>query len=74
MKNLPRSQALIIINEILEEDVTDKFNEQAENAGEHGDPSFVVTNSRGESVEVFVDWNKEEDILSYSINEEFKSE
>ena len=74
MKNLPRSQAIKIINEILEEDVTDKFNEQVENAGEHGDPSFVVTNSRGESVEVFVDWNKEEDILSYSINEDLKSE
>ncbi|RDW17767.1 hypothetical protein [Oceanobacillus chungangensis] len=74
MKNLPLSQAIKLINVILEEDVTNKFNEQAENAGEHGDPSFVVTNSRGESVEVFVDWNKEEDVLSYSINEDFKSE
>ncbi|AXI09288.1 hypothetical protein CUC15_10285 [Oceanobacillus zhaokaii] len=70
MKNLPRSEAIKIVNVILEEDVTDKFKEQAENAGEHGDPSFVVTNSHGESVEVFVDWNKEEDILSYSINED----
>ncbi|MGJ9460274.1 hypothetical protein [Oceanobacillus sp. CF4.6] len=74
MKNLPRSQAIEIINEFLEEDVSEIFNEQAKNAGEHGDPSFVVTNSKGESVEVFIDWNEEEDILSYSVNEDFKSE
>lgn len=42
--------------------------------GEHGYPSFLVTSSRGESVEVLLDWNKEEDILSYSINEDFNSE
>ncbi|WP_067728877.1 hypothetical protein [Oceanobacillus damuensis] len=68
MKNLPRSRAIEIINEFLEEDVSEIFNEQADNAGEHCDPSFVVTNIKGESVQVFVDWNEEEDILSYSIN------
>ncbi|PAE27930.1 hypothetical protein CHI07_17195 [Paenibacillus sp. 7884-2] len=74
MKNLTRDQAIERLNLLLHEDVADILNEQVKNAGEHGDPSFLVTNSRGKSVEVFLDWNKEEDILSYSINEDFNSE
>jgi hypothetical protein len=68
MQNLHKDQAIKIVNEILEEDVSNKFNQLAENAGEKGDPNFVVTNRKGETVEVFLDF------LSYSINQDFKSE
>lgn len=71
---MTKEQIIERLIELLGEDITAKFNEQAENAGEHGDPSFVVTNSKRESVKVFVDWNEEEAILSYSLNEDFKLE
>lgn len=74
MKNLTREQALGIVNDVLKEDLDKSFNQQVINAGERGEPSFMLTNSKGESVEVFVDWNKEEDVLSYTINEDFKAE
>lgn len=74
MKNLTRDNAIVILNGLLEENVIEKFNEQEENAIEHGDPGFIVTNKKGESVEVLIDWNEEEAILSYSINEDYNAE
>ncbi|MFD1607437.1 hypothetical protein [Oceanobacillus luteolus] len=74
MKNLTREQAIQFVNDLFKEDLSSAFNEQADQAGENGDPSFVVKNSKGDEVEVFVDWNKEEDILSYAINEDNQSE
>ncbi|RLL46619.1 hypothetical protein D8M04_05280 [Oceanobacillus piezotolerans] len=74
MDNLTREQTLDMLNDLLEEDVSSKFNEQLQYVGEHGEPSFVVANNEGKSVEVFVDWNKEADLLSFSINEDYTSE
>lgn len=59
MKNLTREQAIEMVNDLLKEDLTNKFNEQADNAGEHGDPIFVVSKSQGNT---------------YAINEDFNSE
>ncbi|MFD2045386.1 hypothetical protein ACFSTA_17010 [Ornithinibacillus salinisoli] len=74
MRNLKREQAIELLNDLFGENVKEKFEEQVKNAGEHGNPSFVINNAEGKMVEVKVDWDKEADVLSYSINEDYTSD
>ena len=67
MNNLSHKQVINHLNKLLGEDVTSAFEEQLQNAGEHGYPSFSVENSKGKEIQVMVDWDKEADVLSYSI-------
>ncbi|SHG51581.1 hypothetical protein [Ornithinibacillus halophilus] len=69
MDNLSHEQAIILLNELLNEDVKEIFEEELKNAGEHGDPVFQVTNSEGMKVNVEVEWNQEGDYLVYAIRE-----
>ncbi|WP_156288507.1 hypothetical protein [Oceanobacillus salinisoli] len=69
MKNLTREQAIERLQEILGENVREKFEKEEKNAGEHGDPNFAISNNEGTTVEVYIDWNKEEDLLSYSLED-----
>ncbi|WP_042148701.1 hypothetical protein [Paucisalibacillus sp. EB02] len=68
MNNLNQEQTIQQLNDLLGEDVTQIFEEQLKIAGEHGDPSFVVKNSKGEEIHVSVEWDKEADVLHYSIH------
>ena len=70
MQNLSHEQVIEKLTKILHEDITDSFEEQLENAGDHGYPSFLVKNSKGREVQIKVDWDKEADILSFSIDSE----
>ncbi|WP_249870078.1 hypothetical protein [Oceanobacillus saliphilus] len=73
MEYLTREQAIEKLNDLLEDDVKENFMEQEKNAGEHGDPTFVVSNRKGFSAEVGIDWNKEADLLIYTIQEDLQS-
>ncbi|MFD1038622.1 hypothetical protein ACFQ3N_09480 [Virgibacillus byunsanensis] len=74
MKDLTNEQAIEILNELFGENIKPKFYTQLENAGKHGDNSFVISNSEDTNVEVLVEWNNEKDVLVYSINEDYESE
>ncbi|WP_010098775.1 hypothetical protein [Ornithinibacillus scapharcae] len=69
MLNLSHEEVIKELKEILKEDITNRFEEELSNAGEHGEPSFMVENREGKAVEVFVEWDKEADQLFYSIEE-----
>lgn len=68
MMNLSHEEVIKQLKDILKEDITRTFKEQLSLAGEHGEPSFIVENSEGKAIEVFVEWDKEADQLFYSIN------
>lgn len=70
MNHLNQEQTIHQLNELLGEDVTNLFEEGLKNAGEHGHPSFVVKNSKGAEIQVSVEWDKEADVLYYSIHSE----
>ncbi|WP_026905846.1 hypothetical protein [Paucisalibacillus globulus] len=70
MHNLSHNQAIEKVNELLGEDLRYNFEEQLETAGDHGYPSFLVKNSKGKEVQIMVDWDKEADILSFTIGSE----
>ncbi|SET10667.1 hypothetical protein SAMN05216389_105188 [Oceanobacillus limi] len=74
MDNLDQEQVINMLNTLLGEDIREEFETQLKEAGEHGNPSFIVANSGGSTAEVFVEWNKEGDYLSYSINEDYQAE
>jgi hypothetical protein len=67
MDKLTHEEVIKQLNEILHEDVTKAFEEQLENAGEHGHPNFSVSNNEGKTVEIGVEWDKEADQLYFSI-------
>ncbi|WP_047985999.1 hypothetical protein [Ornithinibacillus californiensis] len=68
MEKLTHEEMIKRLNELLDEDVTKPFEEQLENAGEHGHPSFAVSNSEGKTVEIGVEWDKEADQLYFTID------
>jgi hypothetical protein len=70
MTNLNQEQAVKQLNELLGEDVTRTFEEQLQIAGEHGNPNFIVKNSKGTEVLVSVEWDKEADVLHYLVHQE----
>ncbi|WP_067729631.1 hypothetical protein [Oceanobacillus damuensis] len=74
MKNLTREQAIEKLNNLLEDEVQANFMEQEKKAGEHGDSTFLVSNRKGFTAEVEIDWNKEADLLTYSITENGEEE
>ncbi|MUK88491.1 hypothetical protein GMD78_08810 [Ornithinibacillus sp. L9] len=74
MRNLKHEQAIELLTNLLGENVEEEFAEQVKNAGEHGNPSFIISNQEGNTVEVMVDWLKEADELVYTINEDYASE
>ncbi|MEN2465095.1 hypothetical protein [Ornithinibacillus sp. JPR2-1] len=67
MKKHSHDQIIKELNELLNEDVTNAFEEQLKDAGEHGIPSFIISNQEGKEIEVAVEWDKEADQLYYKI-------
>lgn len=59
------------ISEILGEDISAQFEEQEEIAGISGNSQFLVNNSKGLAVQVEMDFDEENDVLTYSINVEW---
>ncbi|MFC2949897.1 hypothetical protein [Virgibacillus sediminis] len=68
-QHLSREEALKKLNEILDENVQENFTEQERKAGEFGHSSFLVSNRKGSTAEVGIDWDKEADELTYSVQE-----
>ncbi|MFC3040554.1 hypothetical protein ACFOGI_09880 [Virgibacillus xinjiangensis] len=69
MENLSRGQAVRKLNDLLGENIEENFTAQEKHAGEHGHSSFLVTNQKGATAEVGIDWDKEADELIYSVKD-----
>ncbi|GIO25874.1 hypothetical protein [Ornithinibacillus bavariensis] len=67
MEKLTYEQAIEQLTKLFGENVKNTFDEQLKIAGEHGIPNFNLENNEGLSVEIWVDWDKESDLLSYTI-------
>jgi hypothetical protein len=67
MEHLTYEQTIEQLTELFGENIKNTFDEQLKQAGEHGTPNFNLENSKGQSVEIWVDWDKESDLLSYTI-------
>lgn len=66
---MKRIQTIAKVNELLKEDVTAQFDEQEERTAVNGNMHFLVSNSKGLAVQVEMDYDEDEDVVSYRINE-----
>lgn len=62
-----REQAIEMVNEYLEEDVTENFSEAEERKAIDGNDFFHVMNSNNATVRVDMHYDEEEDVLTYEV-------
>ncbi|MFS0672146.1 hypothetical protein [Ornithinibacillus sp. 179-J 7C1 HS] len=67
MNQLSHEEVIKQLNKLLSEDVTEVFEEQLREAGEHGNPSFTISGRNGMEIVVAVEWDKESDQLYFRI-------
>lgn len=68
---MTKEQAIVKVNEILGEDLTEQFIEQEDHTANTAKMDFLVSNSNNTAVQVEMEYDADADEISYSINKEW---